>query len=94
MRRTFFFFFEGDVAGPVFWLGTDVPLTSDNLIYRTVAACEGAILGFSTMVYNIIYLRQGHGSRGFDQDKLYHLLDSVNIGKSSCIFVQTREKNP
>jgi hypothetical protein len=70
----------GDVAGPYFWEGDSV-LTSDNLIYKTVAPAEGALVGFMTMVYNIIYLRQGHGSRGFDQDKLMGLLTLVNIGK-------------
>jgi hypothetical protein len=32
------------------------------------------------MVYNIIYLRQGHGGRGFDQNKLVQLLDLANRG--------------
>lgn len=84
---TICFNFKGDVAGPIFWQGTDVTLTSDNLIYRTVAAAEGALLGFATMVYNIIYLRQGHGGRGFDQNKLYALLERVNIGKFSSFLI-------
>jgi hypothetical protein len=71
----------GDVAGPYFWLGQEQALTADNLIYKTVSSAEGALLGFGTMVYNIIYLRQGHGGRGFDQTKLLRLLDLVNIGK-------------
>lgn len=70
----------GDVAGPYFWEGDSV-LTSDNLIYKTVAPADGALVGFMTMIYNIIYLRQGHGSRGFDQNKLTGLLTHANIGK-------------
>ena len=46
------------------------------------------------MIYNIIYLRQGHGGRGFDQDKLIQLLDHANIGKmffsNLIIFVQKK----
>ncbi|CAF3596141.1 unnamed protein product [Rotaria sordida] len=70
---------SGDVAGPYFWEGQDTPLTSDNVIYKTVAPAEGALIGFSSMVYDIIYLRQGHGAKAFDQDKLYQLLDLANI---------------
>jgi len=32
------------------------------------------------MIYNIIYLRQGHGAKGFDRNKLFQLLDNANIG--------------
>jgi hypothetical protein len=70
----------GDVAGPYFWQGLDKPLTSDNLIFKTVAPAESALVGFMAMIYNIIYLRQGHGARGFDQDKLIELWNSVNLG--------------
>ena len=34
------------------------------------------------MVYNLIYLRQGHGAKGFDQGQLMQLLEDVNIGES------------
>ena len=74
------FFSIGDVAGPYFWEGPEKALTSDNLIYKTVAAAEGALTGFATMMYNLVYLRQGHGGRGFDQSKLVQLLDLTNIG--------------
>jgi hypothetical protein len=53
------------------------------LIYKTVAPAEGALLGFGTMIYDIIYLRQGHGARGFDQSKLFQLLEDANIGNIS-----------
>ncbi|CAF1920706.1 unnamed protein product [Rotaria magnacalcarata] len=69
-------YISGDVAGPYFWEGQDKELTSDNLIFKTVAAAEGALIGFASMVYDIIYLRQGHGAGGFDQDKLSQLLKS------------------
>jgi hypothetical protein len=58
-------------------------LTSDNLVYKTVAPAESGLLGFSTMVYNLIYLRQGHGAKGFDQGQLMQMLEDVNIGKAS-----------
>jgi hypothetical protein len=81
----------GDVAGPYFWEGPEKVLTSDNLIYKTVAAAEGALIGFSTMIYNIIYLRQGHGGRGFDQSKLVQLLDHANIGNiCHSIYIQKK----
>ena len=70
----------GDVAGPYFWSGLDQALTSDTIVYKTVAPADGALIGFMTMIYNIIYLRQGHGGRGFDQDKLRTLLEHANIG--------------
>lgn len=77
----------GDIAGPYFWQGLDVVLTSDNLIYKTVAPAEGALVGFGSMIYNIIYLRQGHGGRGFDQSKLLKLLEDANIGNISYLMV-------
>jgi hypothetical protein len=55
------------------------------LIYKTVAPAEGALLGFGTMIYDIIYLRQGHGARGFDQSKLFQLLEDANIGNISYL---------
>ncbi|UJR37646.1 hypothetical protein I4U23_030343 [Adineta vaga] len=70
---------SGDVAGPYLWEGHEKILTSDNIIYKTVAPAEGGLTGFATMLYNLVYLRQGHGSRGFDQTKLVRLLDLVNI---------------
>lgn len=79
-------YLTGDVAGPYFWQGLDQILTADNLIYKTVSPAEGALLGFSTMVYNIVYLRQGHGGRGFDHNKLLQLLEHTNIGKI-CIIL-------
>lgn len=82
----------GDVAGPYFWQGLDVTLTADYLIYKTVAPAEGALIGFSSMIYNIIYLRQGHGGRGFDQNKLLQLLEHANIGKiCSSIFLFSKK---
>ncbi|CAF1169204.1 unnamed protein product [Adineta ricciae] len=72
-------YISGDVAGPYFWEGPEKALTSDNLIYKTVAPAEGALTGFATMMYNLVYLRQGHGGRGFDQSKLVQLLDLANI---------------
>lgn len=72
---------SGDIAGPYFWQGLDAELTSDNLIYKTVAPCEGALIGFGSMVYDIVYLRQGHGAKKFNQDTLVQLLDKTNIGK-------------
>jgi len=56
-----------------------------------VAAAEGALIGFSTMIYNIIYLRQGHGGRGFDQSKLVQLLDHANIG-NICYSIYISKK--
>ena len=70
----------GDIAGPYFWKGQDKPLTADNLIYKTVAPAESGLIGFATMIYNIMYLRKGHGAKGFDQDKLKQLLDHANLG--------------
>ena len=70
----------GDVAGPYFWLGQNVPLTSDYLVYKTSSSAEAALLGFSTMIYDIIYMRQGHGGKDFDQMKLLELLGHTNIG--------------
>ncbi len=55
------------------------------MIYRTFAPAEGALVGFGSMIYNIIYLRQGHGGRGFDQNKLVQLLDNANIGNNSYL---------
>ena len=71
---------SGDVAGPYFWKGLTTELTSDNLIYKTFAPADGALVGFGSMIYDIIYLRQGHGGRGFDQSKLVQLLQNANIG--------------
>lgn len=70
------------MTGPNFWEGQEKPLTADNLIFKTVAAAEGGLIGFATMVYDIIYLRQGYGAKSFDQNKLGQLLDLVNIGET------------
>jgi hypothetical protein len=75
-----FLFSIGDVAGPYFWQGLNQILTSDTLIRKTTSPAEGGLIGFSTMIYNIIYLRQGHGAKGFDRNKLFQLLDNANIG--------------
>lgn len=76
------FFYIGDVSGPYFWKGFDSELTSDNLVSKTFAPAEGALLGFSSMIYNIIYMRQGHGAKAFSQDQLYQLLIKANIGNN------------
>ncbi len=70
----------GDVAGPYFWHGTETTLTSDDLIYKSTSPAEGGLIGFSTMIYNLIYFRQGHGGKGFDDKVLLTLLDLTNIG--------------
>jgi hypothetical protein len=74
------YFSIGDVAGPYFWQGQNQILTADTIIRKTTSPAEGALIGFSTMIYDIIYLRQGHGAKVFDQNKLLQLLDHANMG--------------
>jgi len=81
----------GDVPGPYYWLGNHVPLTSDNTIYKTVAPADGALIGFSTMIYDIIYLRQGHGGKGFNQNRLIELLNHANLGTKNDSFFERNE---
>ncbi|CAF0778777.1 unnamed protein product, partial [Didymodactylos carnosus] len=72
-------FISGDVAGPFFWKGVDVTHTADNFVTKTVAPAESALLGFNMMLYNLIYMRQGHGGRAFDDEKLILFLNHANI---------------
>ncbi len=71
-------FINGDVCGPFFYLGFDnVPLTN-NYLKKSSAAVEAGIFSFGTYLYNLMYMRQGHGGRNFALESVLKTLEWVN----------------
>ena len=63
-------FINGDVCGPFFFLGYDDFITSDNYLKKSFAPVEAGIFSFGTKIYNLMYMRQGHGGRNFQLEKV------------------------
>ncbi len=72
-------FITGDVCGPFFYLGYDNFLNTDNYIKKSYASVEAGIFSFGTMLYNIMYMRQGHGGRNFPLENVLKVLEWANF---------------
>jgi CD109 antigen len=69
----------GDVCGPFFWLGYDQkPNTLDYLHKKSNALSESGIFNYGTLLYNMMYLRQGHGGRNFSRPNVLKIIDMLN----------------
>jgi len=71
-------FISGDVCGPFFFLGYDDFVTSDNYLKESLAPVEAGIFSFGTMIYNLMYMRQGHGGRNFRLENVLKILEWAN----------------
>lgn len=71
-------FITGDVCGPFFFLGYDDFITSDNYLKESFAPVEAGIFSFGTSIYNLMYMRQGHGGRNFQLEKVLKVLEWAN----------------
>jgi hypothetical protein len=71
---------SGDVCGPFFYL-PDEPLTSyttETYLMKSYAAVEAGIFSFGTVMYNLMYMRQGHGGRNFRPSEVIKRLQVAN----------------
>ena len=71
-------FINGDVCGPFFFLGYDNFINTDNYLKKSYSSAEAGIFSFGTMLYNIMYMRQGHGGRNFPLENVLKVLEWVN----------------
>ena len=71
-------FITGDVCGPFFYLGYDNFVESDNYLKKSFAPAEAGIFSFGTMLYNLMYMRQGHGGKNFKLENVLKILEWVN----------------
>jgi len=71
-------FITGDVCGPFFFLGYNDYITTDNYLKESFAPAEAGIFSFGTMIYNLMYMRQGHGGRNFQLEKVLKILEWAN----------------
>jgi CD109 antigen len=71
-------FVNGDVCGPFFFLGYDDFISSDNYLKEGFAPTEAGIFSFGTMIYNLMYMRQGHGGRNFRLENVLKVLEWAN----------------
>jgi CD109 antigen len=71
-------FISGDVCGPFFYLGYDNFLSTDSYLKLSFASVEAGVFSFGTMIYNLMYMRQGHGGRHFRLDSVLKTLEWVN----------------
>lgn len=68
----------GDVCGPFFYLGYDNLLLTDNMLKKSFSSCEAGIFTFGTMIYNLMYMRQGHGGKIFRLENVLKILEWAN----------------
>ena len=71
-------FITGDVCGPFFFLGYDDFVSTDNYLKESFTATESGIFSFGTMIYNLMYMRQGHGGRNFRLENVLKILEWAN----------------
>ena len=71
-------FITGDVCGPFFFLGYDNLLSTDNMLKKSFASCEAGVFSFGTMIYNLMYMRQGHGGKIFQLENVLKVLEWAN----------------
>ena len=68
----------GDVSGPYFYLGYDMFKTTEEYFGISLAPVEAGIFSYGTMIYNLIYMRQGHGGKNFLSDNVLKIIDWIN----------------
>jgi CD109 antigen len=68
----------GDVCGPFFYLGYDNLIYTDNSIKKSFAPVEAGVFTFGTMIYNLMYMRQGHGGKIFRLENVLKILEWIN----------------
>ncbi len=72
-------YISGDVCGPFFFLGYDTFISPDSYLNReSLAPVEAGIFSFGTYIYNLMYMRQGHGGKNFNLEKVLKTLDWAN----------------
>ena len=79
----------GDVCGPFFFLGyDDEVISTDNMLKKSFAACESGIFSLGTMIYNLMYMRQGHGGKIFVLENVLKILDMANLEyvRMMCVY--------
>ena len=67
-------FITGDVCGPFFYQDYAKKIQTDIYLDKYLAPAEAGIFSFGTMIYNLMYMRQGHGGRIFELDDLVEIL--------------------
>jgi hypothetical protein len=76
-------FITGDVCGPFFWQGYDgygsIPSTQSYLQKKSNDLSESGIFNYGTLLYNMMYLRQGHGGRNFSRENIFKIIDKLNF---------------
>jgi hypothetical protein len=71
-------FITGDVCGPFFFLGFDNFINSENYLKKSSAPVEAGIFSFGSMLYDLMYMRQGHGGKNFKLENVLKILEWVN----------------
>lgn len=71
-------YITGDVSGPFFYLGYDNLLTTDNMLKKSYASAEAGVFSFGNMIYNLMYMRQGHGGKNFRLENVLKVLEWAN----------------
>ncbi len=71
-------FVSGDVCGPFFYLPDGTLYTTEDYLRKSYAPVEAGIFSFGTIMYNLMYMRQGHGGRGFAHDQIVKRLTTAN----------------
>jgi CD109 antigen len=69
---------SGDVCGPFFYLGYDSFVNTDVYLKKSYSSAEAGVFSFGTMLYNLMYMRQGHGGRNFPLENVIKVLEWVN----------------
>ena len=68
----------GDVCGPFFFLGLDQFQTTMEYFKYSLAPVEAGIFSYGLYLYNLMYMRQGHGSKVFTNELVLKTLEWVN----------------
>jgi len=64
----------GDICGPFFFIGYDDFINTESYLKQSLAPVEAGIFSFGTMIYNLMYMRQGHGGKKFRLENVIKIL--------------------
>jgi len=70
-------FITGDVCGPFFYQDYAKDIQTDLYIDKYLAPAEAGFFSFGTMIYNLMYMRQGHGGSKFELDEMIEILGNL-----------------
>ena len=68
---------SGDVCGPYLVKDGHQPILA-NAIKKSSSTVEAGLFSFGSYVYDLIYMRQGHGGKGFDFNSFIKTLEWTN----------------